>query len=311
MWEQSSAREARSLESIVAGIESGQMLSNLLQAEQFPPLVTAMVRVGEETGDLAQSFRRLAEHFQRRSEWTQKLVSSLVYPLIVTILMLFAAVFVLYQVLPRFQAMYDNLGFQLPSETQFLFAAAAQIRTFLPIVLLLISVMVCLSFLVRKAKFARKVQFFQFAFVFPGAARFYRLWTSSRFADTIAVLSECGVPLLQALETNEKIALFSLERQTVQSIRQRLLRGETFSGALQAQKWMDPLLVRAVRSAEASGDLSGVCRFVAREIEADLNRLLQLVVQLAEPVIIVVLGVFIGFVVLAVVVPMMEMVQAI
>ncbi len=308
--EQAPKQDVPTITRLIAGIEAGQSLSALFRQAQFHPFVPAIVRVGEETGDLADAFSRLGEHYQHRFEWRQKLIQSLIYPVIVAVLMLAVTIFVLYQILPRFESMYLDLGFALPPETQILFAVSARLRETFPSILLGVLSFSCLPFLLKKLAASRYPKASAVMFAIPGLKRVWRIWTSFRLADSIAVLTASGAPLLRALETCEQTAYFSWERKLIRQVKERILSGDTLTEALRAQR-VDPMLVHAVRAAEASGDLAGVCRFAAKEFEGDLQRLLQRIVQLVEPMVIIGLGAFVCFLVLAVVLPMLQMVQSI
>lgn len=309
--EQATKRDALTLYALIKGIEAGEPLSKLFRQQKFHPLVPAMTLVGEESGDLARAFGRLGDYFRHRFEWKQKLIGSLVYPAVVAVVMTFVTIFVLYGILPRFESMYGNLGFPFPAQTKSLFAIASQLRMWFPWLVLAVCLIGFLPFLAKRFIMPRFPDAEPVILAVPGIRKAWRVWMSYRLADSIAVLTGSGLPLLHALETCERTARFSLERNVIGDIKQRILQGGTLTEALRSQRWIDIMLVHAVHAAEASGDLAGVCGFAAQEFEADLQRLLQRIVQLAEPAIIVGLGLLIGFVVLAVVLPMMQMVQSI
>ncbi len=309
--EQADKQDGITLERLVQGVEQGTQLSELLRQNRFHPMVVSLVAVGETSGSLHMAFGRLADYFRHRFEWKQQLIGSLLYPLIVTIIMLLAGLFVLYAILPRFETMYLNLGFDLPPDTRTLFAMAAQIRQHLPWIVVLFLSFGLLIYSARKMIQSRYPALTALILSIPGIKWLWRAWISFRLADITAVLLASGMPLLQALETSERVAWFSFEKTIIASLIEHILAGDTFTEALQSQNWFDPMFVHAVHAAEASGDLTHILGFVAKELENDLQQLTQRMVQLVEPALILVLGTGIGLVILAVVVPMMEMVQSI
>ncbi|TCS72579.1 general secretion pathway protein F [Effusibacillus lacus] len=311
LYQQAPKREAMTLRVLIEGVESGQSLSKLFLQEKFHPMVPALALVGEESGNLVRAFTRLGEHFQNRFAWKQKVIGSLIYPAVVAVVMVIVTLLVLYGILPRFETMYLNLGFALPKETERLFSFTSMLRQTLPWFFLGFVLLCLLPFTMKRMIMSRFPQLGAAVFAIPGIKRVWRLWLSYRLADTIAILAASGAPLLHALDTCERTAHFSLERKVVRSIIERILSGSTLTDALRSQYWIDPMLVHSVQAAEASGDLSGVCQFAAKEFEADLQRIVQRLVQLVEPAIILGLGILVGFVVLAVVMPMMQMVQSI
>lgn len=309
--EQAEKKDAIVLERLISGVEQGIPLSVLLAQNRFHPMAVALVTVGETSGNLTFAFGRLGEYFRHRQEWKQKLMGSLIYPLIVAVVMLLVSLFVLYGILPRFETMYLNLGFDLPSDTKTVFVFASQIRQSLPWLLLSFLLVFFVFIGMRRMLHSRVPSMAEFALSLPGVKTIWRLWISFRFADVTAVLLAGGVPLLNALETSERIALFAIENTILASIRERILVGNTLTEALASQAWFEPMLVHAVHAAEASGDLTNVLGFVAKELEHDLQQLVQRLVQLVEPLLILGLGTGIGLIILAVVMPMMEMVQVI
>ncbi|MFC4769113.1 type II secretion system F family protein [Effusibacillus consociatus] len=311
LYEQASRKDALTLKALLEGVEGGEPLSMLLHRHKFHPMVPAMTLVGEESGNLVHAFNRLGEHFRHQYEWKQKIVNSLVYPAVVAIVTVLVTIFVLYGILPRFETMYLNLGFFLPTETQTLFEFTSKLRILLPWILIFLCFLASVLFFMRRVVRSRFPKAGAMVFAIPGIRKIWRMWISYRLADSIAVMTSSGVPLLQALDTCERTARFSLEQKVIRRIKEQIFLGDTFTKALQAQHWIDPLLVHAVHAAEASGDLAGVCGFASKELEGDLQRMLQRLVQLVEPTIIVGLGVLVGFIVFAVVMPMMQMVQSI
>lgn len=311
MYEQSSKQDQKTIAALLQGVEAGSQLSVLLHAQRFHPLLPSMVSVGEESGNMVHAFNRLGEHFAHRLEWKQKLAGSLIYPVIVSIVMVFATLFVLYAIMPRFETMYANLGFALPPQTSSLFAVTSALRDDLPWILLSFILLCSLLFIGRGVARSRYAWAASVILGIPVIKKIWGRWLSYRLSDSIAILMASGVPLLQTLETCERTSSLSLERKTIASVKERVLAGDTLTEALRNQYWIDRMLVHSVHAAEASGDLAGVCSFAAKEFEADLQRLIQRAVQLVEPLLILSLGVLIGFMVLAVIMPMMEMVQAI
>lgn len=309
--EQADKQDEPTLQRLLQGVEQGIPLSELLRQNRFHPMVAALVTVGETSGNLHIAFGRLADYFRHRFEWKQQLTGSLMYPMIVLFIMLSAALFILYAILPRFETMYLNLGFDLPPDTRMLFATAAQVRQYFPWIIVLLLSFGILIYSARNMMHSRFPVLTALILSLPGIKWLWRAWISFRLADITAVMLASGVPLLQALETGERIAWFSFEQRIIASLRERILAGDTLTEALQTAGWFDPMLVHAVHAAEASGELTQVLGFVAKELENDLQQVTQRMVKLVEPALILVLGTGIGLVILAVIVPMMEMVQSI
>jgi type IV pilus assembly protein PilC len=308
---QSNKWDKKTLGSLLEGIEEGTPLSVLLRKHHFHPMVPAMVMVGEASGNLSASFSRLGDYYAHRHEWRQKVTSALLYPCIVAGVMILVSLFVLYGILPRFENLYLNLGFSLPEQTRRLFVLTSRVRNVLPWIFLILSLLPLLPFLLRRMILSRFPAAAEILFFLPGIRTVWRMWISFRLADSLSVMASNGVPLLQILATCESSARLSLERKVVRQIKDRILSGETLTESLRSQFWIDPLLVHSVHAAEASGDLAGICGFASKELENDLQRIVQRLVQLVEPSIIVGLGAMIGFIVLAVVLPMLQMVQSI
>ncbi len=290
-------RRARLFEELRDEIVQGANLSDALERRSgvFPSLYIGMVRAGEAGGRLGETLARLAGHYERLAAAQEKARSALVYPLFVLVVGGATMIFTLTYVLPKFTAIFDELGSALPAATRALIAVSRGLRQYgLWIALLLIGAMA----LARRAlqtpagRYWRDRALLRLPFVRPVIeARAF-----GQFAATLGSLLENGVPVLRALAIAESTVGNRVIAEAVRDARERVTDGATISGPLAAGGVFPPLLTDMLTIGEESGDLPGALQRIAQRYEAELERRLRLLTTLIEPALILLVAVFVGLV---------------
>ncbi|GIM44589.1 hypothetical protein DNHGIG_01380 [Collibacillus ludicampi] len=311
MKKQCGKAERKLFDKLILGIERGSPLSQLFLAEGFPLLVYSLVVVGEANGDLAKSFYRLSDHYEAKLSFRRDVWNASFYPLLVCIASIVTAFFLLYVILPQFEVLYLQMGFPLPEDTQRLFRWAGSIRAILPwFVFSSFTVLLLLFFSRRKLPRMMKQTIAKILFL-PFIKDIYRVVFSYRLVENLSLLLSSGLPILDVLQRMADVSLLPYERQTVEHIRAKILAGSTLSEALSAQPWVDIRVLLAIEIAEATGDLSAACEYVAGELSQELRNKSKRFIQLLEPSMLLFLGGVIGVITLAMILPMVELVQSI
>ena len=291
---------AERLERVRARISRGEPLAAALaeQSDLFPPIYVGMVRAGERSGTLADTFARLAAQLEREDDLRAKLVSALIYPTILAVAGGGAVVLLLLFVLPRFAELLEGAGASLPTSTATLVAVSTSMRERWWLVLAVPVAIVLLIMLLRGTeRGARALS--ELAYAIPLVGTLRRQRASARFARLSSVLLAGGAPLLAALGDTAESMADPVARDEATRVRGRVREGEPLARALGNSRLWQPLLVQLVTVGEESGRLQDFLSKAADILEQNGERTMTRLVALTEPALIVLFGGIVGFVALS------------
>jgi type II secretory pathway component PulF len=282
-------------------IVRGRNLSDALAAwpQVFPPLYVSLVQAGEAGGGLDESLRRIVAHYERVQATREKVVGALVYPAIVLVVGIGTVIFIMSFVVPRFAAMFRELGSTLPGPTRLLIALSGFFTGARGLVLL--GVVAAAVFFARQALHTPAGRRWWHARLLrlPLARRIVTAAAFSQFAQTLGSLLANGVQVLEALRIVERTVGNVVIAGEIRAARERVTDGSTISGPLAQGKVFPPILTEMLAVGERTGDLPGALGHIARRYETELDRGIRLFVAVLEPALIVGIALVVGFVVIS------------
>jgi general secretion pathway protein F len=302
--------------SILAAVRAEVLAGHSLAAAfdrfpaSFPDIYRALVGAGEQSGDLAGVMSRLADYLEGRQAMSQSAGLALLYPAIVASVALLIVVGLLTYVVPQVVEVFQNSRQELPFLTRALLWLSAVLQGNLVVIV----VAIALLLVAARAAWAREVWRGRWQ------ARLLR-WPvigplllgigTARLASTLAILVGGGVPLLQALAASARV-MGSLPLKTAVEEAAKLVReGSTLHRALDSRKVFPPIFIHLVASGESSGRLAHMLQQAARHQELENERRVRLLTGILEPAVIVAMGIVVLLVVLAILMPIIEMNQLI
>ena len=281
-------------------IEQGSSFTDALAAHGrvFSEHTTQLVRVGETTGNLDTALHRAAEHLERSRQLRFTVFNALAYPAIVTLLAIGVAAFLVLGVIPKIEKYLGGRGRKLPPITQSLLDVSAFVQVALPYFAVgLAALMIALYFIHRWPP--GRLVLDRFLLRVPIIGGVLRLAGTAVFARGLGVLLESGVTLLESLKTVEHLLGNRSLRSRVIKARETILRGGTLAAPLAETRDFLPMLPRMVAVGESAGTLSQVLDEVARFHENQIVVVIRRMSVLIEPVVILIVGVIVGFVYIA------------
>ncbi|WP_338769622.1 type II secretion system inner membrane protein GspF [Massilia sp. METH4] len=299
---------------LVASIRSevigGAALSDVLgrHPRDFAEIYRALVASGEQIGQLSRVLARLADYIERRNALVQKVRLAFTYPAIVTVVAFAIVIFLLTYVVPQIVSVFSNTKQKLPLLTVIMLAVSDFVRNYGLVVLVLL---VGAWFGWRRAlqNIALKTRWHTWLLTAPLYGKFERSLNTSRFASTLAITTGSGVPILRALETSRDTLSNVAMRQLVEEASDAVREGVSLARALSAQKHFPPMLIHMIRAGEITGELPAMLERAAAAQEADLERRTLTIAGLLEPALILAMGVVVLLIVLAVLMPIIEINQ--
>lgn len=308
---------AAMLGKVRSAVLGGASLSQALaqDAQAFPSEMVAMVAAGEQSGSLPVVLENWADYLEQRAALKQQVVSSLAYPAIVAVVALLMVLGLMTYVVPQIVGVFQNSKTHLPLLTQVMMFASKLLRDY---GLWVLGFLMLLGFGLRTwlKNPAPLAAWHALQLRTPLVGSLVQAAQTERFASTLAILIRGGVPMLNALDAAKRTLSNTVFSKHVAAAIVRVQEGATLSRALEtAQKSspprqrMAPLLTHLIASGEATGRLPDMLKRAAELQGGDLRRKLQILTTVLEPAIILVMGGVVLVIVLAVLLPIIEINQ--
>jgi general secretion pathway protein F len=291
-------------------ITAGLSLAGALGAyeKSFPDFYRALVHGGEDSGALPVVLQHLADYLDARQALKQKTGLALLYPVLVTIVALAIVTGLLVYVVPQVVQVFQQSRQSLPLLTRALIALSDFLRGAWPyLIAIIIGTAVAARMILRSD--AQKRRWHAFLLGMPWLGPLIRGVNTSRFASTLAILVGGGVPLLSALASGARVMNNLVLRDAVERAIERVREGASLARALGETRAFPPLLVHLVASGEVSGRLEQMLERAAHLETQALERRLAVFLTLLEPVMILVMGGVVLMIVLAILLPIIEINQ--
>lgn len=302
----------RALGRIREEVMQGQSLHAALaeHGRLFPSLYVNMVQVGENTGTLDQVLERLADFLEDQARMRSRVQSALAYPILMAIVGTGVLAFLFAFVVPKVTRMLEDLDQALPWPTQLLISLSDFLSAYWWLFALLLILGGVAAQRYRRTE-AGRLAFDRLALRLPLFGRLHLLITTARLGRTLATLLHSGVPLLKALDITRNLLDNRILRQAIEETTDAVREGESLAEPLRRSGVFPPMLAQMAAVGEKSGDLENMLFRVASAYEHQVDMTLNGLLSLLEPIMILVMGVAVGFIVLAILLPIFQASQGI
>lgn len=298
---------SRTFAKIREEVVQGGTLHQALAAHRhiFPDLFINMIQVGEDSGTLDKAMHRLADFLENQARMRARIQAALAYPLLMTLVGSGVLVFLFTFVVPKITGMLDELGQALPWPTLLLIALTDFLASWWWLLgLLLIGVLFALK-RYRDTE-AGRMRTDTLVLKIPLFGRLLQLIATARFARTLGTLLENGVPLLRALDIARNLLTNRVLNVAVETATLRVKEGGSLAAALKQSAVFPPMLAQVTAAGEKSGQLEEMLFRVADTYEHQTDLSVTSMLSLLEPLMILVMGTVVGFVVLAILLPIFQ-----
>lgn len=278
------------------------------QATVFPPLYRALVDAGEHSGRLGAVMARLAEYLERRARARQKVIQALAYPAAVMLVALLVVVGLMSYVVPQVVGVFVATKQALPWLTRALMALSNHLREsgVLLVLVLCAAGGLCRWLLKRRAwRLALECRVLSL----PVIGRLVLALNTARMSSTLSILVASGVPLLSSLATVRPLLSLTVLQDALATAAEGVREGQSLALALGQARLFPPVLVHLIGSGEASGQLAQMLERAAEQQQQEVERRLGTFTALMEPLLVLLMGGVVMVIVLAVMLPIIEMNQ--
>ncbi|MBI4341693.1 MAG: type II secretion system F family protein [Candidatus Omnitrophica bacterium] len=297
----------RIFEQVAGGVREGQALSEALtpHPQVFPSLYISMVRAGEATGGLEQALSRLADLGESEAELRSRIISAMAYPAFVLCVAIGMTGFLIGYVIPKLSLVFIESGQLLPLPTRFLLAVSHACTRWWWAAL---GGVILIVWLVRQwyASPQGKGAMDRLFVSLPGVGTLVRKLDTARFARNLGVMASQGVPVLQALEVTGRNVSNAVLQQAVAKIQEAVREGSSIASALTASGQFPVFVSNMVAVGEESGTLDAALLKVATTYEREVDRVIRTLTTVLEPVMLVLVGGVVMFIVLAMLLPVFQ-----
>ena len=297
------------LKQISSDVEAGESFSDALRKHPraFSGLYVSMVRAGEASGNLDGILLRLADYMEATENLKRKVKSAMTYPVVAFLFVVILASGLIIWVVPKFEEIFASFDAELPGVTQLLLDISRLLRANLLWVSagLIVGTVVLRMFVTRTDE--GRYRFDQMMLRLPVFGKLLSKVAISRFARTLSTLTRSGVPILGALEIVEKTAGNEVFSRAINSAQDSIRAGQPLAEPLVAAGVFPPMVTRMISVGEKTGALETLLSKISDFYDSEVDATVSALTSLIEPILIIMLGVVVGFIVIALFMPIFSM----
>jgi type IV pilus assembly protein PilC len=298
-----------SLATVTEEVQSGAQLSESLS--HFPKiwdkLYTNLVKAGETAGALDLILRRLADFREKAERLQRKVIGALVYPIAVTVIATAILSAIMIFIIPKFEKIFDDMGIKLPAMTQFLIDLSRFLGNYWWVILGSLAILFVGIRLFRATERGGNI-IDRLSMMVPVLGNVVKKGSVARFTRTLGTLVTSGVGFLDALDITKAATPNIVVRNAVQAVRDSVKEGETINEPLQRSGVFDDIVVNMIKVGEETGELDKMLIKIADNYDEEVDAAVAAMMALMEPLLIVFMGAAVGFIVIALFLPLIKLI---
>lgn len=300
-------RKQKTLKRIKESLIEGDSLSVAMRnSQQFSEYELFSVNIGEETSQLVKIFTELNSFFQRRIIQRRKIISALSYPIIVSITAVFAIAFMLRFLVPMFSSVYKQFGGDLPQITRFVLSMSNFLqKNTVALLLFFIVVWLLYSFLKKKRGVQKLID--TFLFNIPLFGNILKKIYLARFARAMALLLGAGIPLLTSLDFTKKMVGRVTLLDILEKTKEDIIQGGSLHESLSNFSFFSSKFIAMIKVGEMTNQLPYLFHQLSEQYTNEIEHQTNLINSILEPILILFLGFVVGFILIALYLPIFEL----
>lgn len=288
-------------------VEKGGILSEAMKKHEdvYPNLLVSLVASGEASGNLDSIMLRMATHYEKENKINNKVSSAMVYPMVLSFVAVAAVIFILTYVMPTFMDIFSESGTELPWSTKLLLGMSEGIKNYWFILMIIvISIVMGLRIYLRTEQ--GEMMSSELKLKLPVIKELNQMIIVSRFTRTLSILISSGLPLISALEMVSQVAGNKVAENALIKVKDKVMIGENLYSSMKEINVFPTMLYSMIKIGEDTGSLDDILNKTADFYDEELENTIQKSVAMIEPILIVVMGLIIGFIVVSIMLPMFD-----
>lgn len=294
-------------------VQSGVLLSDAFKkhSKVFPDFFVKMVAIGEVTGSLDRVLENMADYYENDRKVKQKAKSAMIYPSILLVLILVVVVFITMFILPQFESTIKELGGNVPTITLVIMDISRFVRDYFIFIFGGLAVFIGLLFLFFKKTKAGKYAFDYIKLYFPFIGKIQKNLITSRFAKAFIILLDSGMNMTDCLDNLQKMLDNEVFSEKFKYTTDEVKRGRRIAQSMENIKMFPPMLTEMINVGEKSGNIEEVLKATSKYFDECVEQSVSKATAALEPIMIIFLGVIVGIVILAVLLPIIALINSI
>lgn len=293
-------------------VQKGMTLSEAMQEHEdvFPELLVNMVAAGEASGNLDTIMERMASHYEKENRINSKVRGAMIYPLMLCGLAVIVVTFLLTFVFPRFISLFEESGVELPGPTKAVIGISNFVVDYWYILLIIVAATAYFINRFRSTDNGR-LMVDKLLLRMPVIRGTNQKIVTSRFARTLATLLSSGMPLLQSMEIISKIVGNKIVEDGIIKAKDELRKGAVLSDPIRKIGFFPPMLISMLKIGEESGSIDEILEKTANYYDDEVETALESFTKMLEPIMLVLMALVVGFIVIAMVLPMFNLMSTV
>jgi len=290
-------------------IRKGEDLSSSMKknSDDFPKLLVSMIQVGEQSGTLDSVMNSMADYYEKETKLNGKLKNALIYPGILATVTLVVVVFILTYIMPMFMDMFESAGSELPMMTQIVLAMGTGIKKYgILIGIVIVGVVIGIKYYTTRV---------EAGIYFSGKFKLKKSPLKilnekgmvARFSRGLSTVLGSGLSIAGSIELVGATLENKFAEDTLKTVREKILEGKPLSDSAKESELFPPLLCSMIKIGEEAGELDTILGKTASFYEDELDRAIEAFTTMLEPIMLVIMGVVVGFLIISILTPMFEM----
>lgn len=293
-------------------LKRGETLASSMRKRKdvFPNLLTSMIDAGERSGNLDIILKRMAEYYEKETKIRGKIKSAMIYPIVLGVVAIIAITFILTFVMPTFVQMFEENNVDLPMSTKMVLETSKVLGKYgIIIFLILVTAIILLGKYLKSEEGQYKLSSINLKI--PVIKKLTQKIIVSRFTRTMGIVSSSGMSLVTSIEIVASVVGNKIAEKELLKVKEKVLKGEGLGDSIMNIKIFPPMLASMVKIGEEAGSLDSILDKTADFYDDELEREIKTATALIEPIMIVLMGIIIGFLLISILTPMFKMYNSI
>lgn len=293
-------------------IEGGTSLSEAFShfPAMFPPIFVSVTRVGEKSGRLEEVLDRLATQLEKDNELLSKISGAMIYPIFVLSALVIVVIVIMIYIIPQLKGLFDDANIALPLITRLLLGVSSFMQRYIGwLIFMTIFVVGLIKYLAHQSPELR-YRFERLRMKIPVFGKLYKQMLMARFTHTLATLLNAGLPMQESIKTTAKVLNSPTYNLALNQVGREIESGQALSKSILKNDNFPTMIGHMIAIGEKSGEIDKILETVAGFFDKEVEALTRNLSALLEPMLMILMGVGVGLVVAAVIIPIYNLVNA-
>ncbi len=305
--EQTKKKQKELFHTISEKIVNGKNLSDsLLETKKISLFEYYTLKIGEETGRLAEVLKQLADHYNKKIKQKRQIINTFSYPALVMFTAVLVIIFMMTFIVPLFEELFNRFQGELPALTRWVLQSSKFISANIYLILFFIAGIILTLFLARKRPAFRKIAA-AIVLKIPVLNSILIKIYLSKFCQTMALLNSARIPILTSIQLSRKIIGFYPFEKALEDVEQRIINGDLLYEALRRHAVFDPKIVSLTKVGEEVNQLNVIYQKLNEQYHDEVQHRMTILDSILEPILIIFIGLFVAIVLVSMYLPMFKM----